>query len=53
MNVQRYNKAIAAVVIAAVFAALNQVGLNEQSSLMELVEVIVVGLGVYSVPNRS
>lgn len=52
MEVQKYNKAIVAVVIAAVFAALKQFGLTEESTIMQLAEVITVGLGVYTVPNK-
>lgn len=52
-NIQRYNKAIIAIIIGVVFTVLNQYGITEQSTLMEVVTTLLVAAGVYVVPNRE
>jgi hypothetical protein len=52
-NMQKYNKAIVAAVVGVVFVVLNQYGLTEQSTLKEVVEVILTALSVYTIPNRA
>lgn len=51
-HLQRYNKMYAAIAVAGLFAGLNHFGLSEESTLGEVVQVVLIAAGVYAVPNK-
>lgn len=50
---QKYNKAIVAIVLGAVFVALSQYGITEETTLKQALEAALIALSVYLVPNKS
>ena len=48
-----YSKAIVAFVVGALMLALNQMGITEDTSVMEAITVLVTTGAVYIFPNRG